>query len=270
MEDELAMALRRFELSDKEVGGIDLSHDDVEQSVQDCRGTLVGRIMGEKIANFTWVKQFTNHVWGYPRNLRVTEIGPNVFQFQFEREEDKEKVMAGAPWILDNQVLVIREWCVGFEKKVECFRFVSFWIQIWNLPVHWMSKEASKKIGGMFRNVREVILPPGDGKKERHMKIFAEVDLHQPLVRGTAVRLHGKMEWIEFQYERCPDFCYKCGIIGHGDKNCRMEIRDNQSCREAQFGLWMRAGNIMASPLRGESGKHMHYKRQSKVLNEVG
>ncbi|XP_027124362.1 uncharacterized protein LOC113769357 [Coffea eugenioides] len=226
--------------------------------------------MGDKIANFTGVKNFTNHVWGYPKNLRVTEIGPNVFQFQFEREEDREKVLAGDPWILDNQVLVVREWCASFEKKVESFRYTNFWVQIWNLPVHWMSNAAGKKIGGVFRKVKEIMLPPGGGKEGRHMKIFAEIDLLQPLVRGTAVKLNGEMVWIEFKYERCPDFCYKCGIIGHGDKNCRMEMRSISSHKEAQFGPWIRAGNIMVSPLRGEYGRELNLKGQANIQEGVG
>ena len=48
-----------------------------------------------------------------------------------------------------------------------------------------MSNAAEKKIGGVFRKVKEVILPSGGGKEGRHMKIFAEIDLLQPLVRGT-------------------------------------------------------------------------------------
>ena len=97
MEEVLVSALKRFDLSEKEVEGIDLSDEDVEISVQDCRRSLMRRIMRDKIANFTGVKNFTNHVWGYPRNLRVTEIGPNVFQFQLEKEVERERVLRGGP-----------------------------------------------------------------------------------------------------------------------------------------------------------------------------
>ena len=97
MEEVLVSALKRFDLSETEVEGIDLEDEDVELSIQDCRGSLVGRIMGDKIANFTGVKNFTNHVWGYPRNLRVTEIGSNAFQFQFDKEAERERVLRGGP-----------------------------------------------------------------------------------------------------------------------------------------------------------------------------
>ena len=75
----------------------------------DYSGSLVGKLMGEKVANFIGVKNFTNHVWGYPRNMVVTELGPNMFQFQLEKEEDREKILMGGPWIMDNQILVLNE-----------------------------------------------------------------------------------------------------------------------------------------------------------------
>ena len=84
------------------------------------------------------------------------------------------------------------------------------------------------------------------------------------------MKLNGEMVWIEFKYERCPDFCYKCGTIGHGDKNCKMEMRSNSSHREAQFGPWMRAGNIMVSPLRGEYGRDLNPKGQANIQEGVG
>ena len=68
------------------------------------------------------------------------------------------------------------------------------------------------------------------------MKIMVEVDVQQPLLRGTLVKLEGVNTWVEFKYERCPDFCYNCGIVGHGDKSCTGEWKEGQSDREGQYG----------------------------------
>ena len=81
MEDELAQAFSKFELSQSEREGIALCSEDISEGIQDCSGSLVGKLIGEKVANFTDIKNFTNHAWGYPRNMVVTELGPNIFQF---------------------------------------------------------------------------------------------------------------------------------------------------------------------------------------------
>ncbi|XP_027177951.1 uncharacterized protein LOC113777103 [Coffea eugenioides] len=250
MAENLTKAFQRFDLSNKEMEGIDLETDDVLAGIEECKLTLVGRIMGEKVANLTGVKNYTSHVWGYPRNLQVSELGPNVFQFNFAEEKDKEKALNRRPWVIDNQLLVVKPWSLGIERSTEAFHESHLWIQVWNLPIHWLSKVVGFKRGQMFSAVKEVIIPPGGGKEGRHMKILAEVDISQPLARGTTVKFNGNPIWVEFRYEKCPDFCYKCGIIGHGDKNFKTTVEKEYNQREEQFGAWMRAGNIMASPLR--------------------
>ena len=52
-----------------------------------------------------------------------------------------------------------------------------------------------------------------------------------------------KPEWISFQYERLPIFCYWCGLLNHDKKDCPMWLRSKGSLRkeEQQYGGWMRA-----------------------------
>ncbi|XP_027169513.1 uncharacterized protein LOC113769243 [Coffea eugenioides] len=65
MEEALECAFKKFDLSEIEIGGIDLSREDIKEGVQDY-GSLVGKLMGENVANFTRMKNFTKHAWGYP------------------------------------------------------------------------------------------------------------------------------------------------------------------------------------------------------------
>lgn len=64
---------------------------------------------------------------------------------------------------------------------------------------------------------------------------------------------------MEFLYERVPNFCYICGIIGHGEKFCT-RLLDMEGKPVRNFGPEMRAGsrakqfNIGARWLRDEDG----------------
>nr|XP_027120633.1 uncharacterized protein LOC113737637 [Coffea arabica] len=234
MADDLTFAFKRFDLNPEEEEGVDMSFEDIQQSVEECQLSLMGKVIGEKVTNFTGIKNFTAHVWGYPKNLKVTELKANLFWFHFESEQEMEKALYGGPWVIDNQLLVIKKWEAGIERKMEVFNRAYLWVQIWNLPIHWMSKAVGFKIGDVFKYVREVIILSSGGKARRHMKILAEIDIAKPLARGTRVKLNG----------------VQCGIIGHGDKNCNNEGLNQYNLREDQYGAWMKAGNIMASPLR--------------------
>ena len=62
---------------------------------------------------------------------------------------------------MDNQILGVKEWEIGCERMPGHFRFAFIWVQLWNLPVHWLCKIVGFKLGKLFRSVREVIVPPG-------------------------------------------------------------------------------------------------------------
>ena len=47
--------------------------------------------------------------------------------------------------LFDSQMLVVRPWFKGFEEEEADFNIAPLWIQVWNLPVHWISKEVGKR-----------------------------------------------------------------------------------------------------------------------------
>ncbi|XP_027061100.1 uncharacterized protein [Coffea arabica] len=263
MAEELADIMQKFVLSEKELGGTALDLDDVDKGIKECQHSLVGKIVGEKIVNFVGVKNFANLAWGYPRGMVVMVLGPNMFQFIIPSTDDRERILDGGPWIFDSRVLVMEEWYEGVEEDERAFRTAPLWVQAWNLPVHWISKEVGWKIGSIFQEVKEVIVPQVGGKEGRHLKLLVLVDITSPLLRGTTVKLKGALKWISFKYERCPDFCYRCGIIGHSERNCKVPITVEKSLSDNQYGPWLRANWGKGSPRKGQNAGRG---RQDKVV----
>ncbi|XP_071928123.1 uncharacterized protein [Coffea arabica] len=223
MAEELADTIRKFAFSDKELEGTDLGGEEIDIGIQECQLSLVGRIKGEKVANFVGVKNFVTTAWGYPRNLRIIELGPNMFQFYVPNREDRDRIVG------------------GIEYDTSAFDLAPLWVQVWNLPVHWITKEARRKIGAIIQEVKDVLVPQVGGKKGRHLKLLVVLDTSLPLLRGTTVKVNGALKWLNFRYERCLDFYFKCGIVGHGEKSCKAIIQISRGKQEHQYGPWMRA-----------------------------
>lgn len=95
MTEELADIIQKFALSEKELGGTTLDLEDADTGVQECQQSLVGKIVGEKIANFVGVKNFVSLAWGYPCSLSVMKLDPNLFQFDIPIENDRERILNG-------------------------------------------------------------------------------------------------------------------------------------------------------------------------------
>ena len=53
----------------------------------------------------------------------------------------------------------------------------------------------------------------------------------------------GIKSWVAFRYERLPNFCYWCGCLDHGEKDCDVGLKQRQASekQEYQFGAWLRA-----------------------------
>lgn len=92
------------------------------------------------------------------------------------------------------------------------------WIQVWNLPSHWLAKDAGFRFKKLFEDVMDVIIPESGSKRGRHMKILASVNLEKPLLRGTNIQCNGQSVWVDFRYKQISTFCYYCGRVGHLEK----------------------------------------------------
>nr|XP_027076011.1 uncharacterized protein LOC113699853 [Coffea arabica] len=234
MEGEMSNILQKFSLEENELVGLTLEGEDFQTGLRACENSIIGRVLGEKVINFTGIKNFVAVAWGYPRNLSVVELGPNVFQFNIQNSKDKDRIVEGRPCVINNQMLVLKRWAEGIEDDYKAFVTTPLWVQLWNLPVHWLSREIGRKIWGVFKEVRDVVIPQVGGKEGRHPKVLVMVDLSKPLLRGTVVRIAGTGKWIAFKYERCPDFCYNCGIVGHSERNGELVEQEKNKMHSSQ------------------------------------
>ena len=62
MADELIEVLHKFALSNKEKRGSQLDLGVVDDGILECQQSIVGKVKGEKIANYTGVKNFATLV----------------------------------------------------------------------------------------------------------------------------------------------------------------------------------------------------------------
>ncbi|KAK6161567.1 hypothetical protein DH2020_004948 [Rehmannia glutinosa] len=202
---EVLEGLKRFSLSEAEIVGVEIDEGDIVKSI-----------------------------W---------ELGHNLFQFVFHEIEDKDKVFNNRVWSFDNQYLILREWVENMDVNEMDFSKMAIWIQIWNIPNHWISSEAGLKVGGLFTEVQDVFIPDSGIVKGRCIKLLALIDLAKPLLRGTHIRLGGVKWWVNFKYENLMGFCFYCGFIGHIERGCN-QMNDDLKInvlKEGEFGEWLKA-----------------------------
>ena len=81
----------------------------------------------------------------------------------------------------------------------------------------------------------------------RCLRVRVRIDVAKRLVRGKKITIEGgESRWVQFKYERLPNFCYRCGLLSHTLKDCQ-EPRESNTVgekEELQYRAWL-GGEIL-------------------------
>lgn len=72
------------------------------------------------------------------------------------------------------------------------------------------------------------------------LRVRVSINIHKPLKRGILMKLGAMAEerWVRIAYEKIPDFCYGCGMLGHLIMDCKKRPEEQEN--EPRFGASMR------------------------------
>ncbi|KAK7821541.1 hypothetical protein CFP56_037582 [Quercus suber] len=57
------------------------------------------------------------------------------------------------------------------------------------------------------------------------MRVKVKVDIAKPFCHGRLITLkNGEKTWVVFKYARLPNFCFWCGRLSHGDRDCLLWV----------------------------------------------
>ncbi|KAH7838605.1 hypothetical protein Vadar_028843 [Vaccinium darrowii] len=244
MDDDLSARFQSFSLTEEEQGEVILSQDDVVDSVAECQSSLFGKVISQKPPNLVGLRNTMEKVWGHPKNFRVLAVGNGIFQFIFPSDMEASRVLRGKPWFFNNNFLNLERWQSNKALKDYCFDFTPMYIQVWGLPLQFMSKDVGVKLGMKFGDVDDVRIPQSGTREGRFLRIRTTINVKQPLKRGSLIKLSDAApSWVEFRYEKLPAFCRYCGKVGHEFLGCNQRFLDmeDEVFRIAQYGDWLRA-----------------------------
>ncbi|CAA0816704.1 Unknown protein [Striga hermonthica] len=219
MDQDISSKLQRFELSDKEEGGLVLSVDDVAIGIQDCSLSLIGKIFGRK----------------------------------------RDKILEGKTWNFGGQYLLLKPWNSENNEFNEEDEKIKIWVQILNLPLHWISAETWVKLGRLLGKTLDVQVPGIGNYHGQNLKILFELPLSDPILRGTFIKMGEDKKWVDLRYENIQSFYFYCGVIGHCDRSCakKKEDIDKNERKLGQYGDWLRISSSPISSFRSHSGANL-------------
>ncbi|XP_073017758.1 uncharacterized protein [Primulina eburnea] len=208
-----------------------------EQRIGRC---LVAKVFSSKAVNH---EAFVNQI---PRILQATKhieigvLGDNLFLLDFKSIQDKKRALYGGPWNLFRDLIIFREPSGMQTPNMMSFTEISIWIQCYNLPLIFLHKDFLEKLGNHLGVVEEIDTKENGFAMGRYARVKVRIDISKPLKQHIRLSLASDEDevFVIFSYERLPDFCYNCGIIGHSFRNCDV---DPQEKGKLNYISWLKA-----------------------------
>ncbi|KAL2897289.1 Zinc finger CCHC domain-containing protein 9 [Bienertia sinuspersici] len=94
------------------------------------------------------------------------------------------------------------------------------------------------------------------------------LNVNKPLRRTQRIRnREGAIVKIEYKCERLPYFCFLCGLMGHGEKDCDVAIDDEQP-KMMGWGVWIKASLRKGATKHKEEISNIKANRKSLFITK--
>ncbi|GJR53596.1 reverse transcriptase [Tanacetum coccineum] len=158
---------------------------------------------------------------------------------------DLKRVLEDGLWSFERNLVVLKSIDNDEQPSEHEMKKVPLWIRLFNVP---LSRRNKSHVGGIAAKLGEVLGVDNFYfvNRGKHNRARVMINITMPLCRYvTVLNLHNTKVQVHVQYERMPNFCYWCGLLGHTVKECLTKPNeiDWKTFTEWPFQESLRASN---------------------------
>ena len=150
MEQELIEVLKNMQLMEEEEFQILISKEDEAQVIEECSLSLMRKLLTDRKQNLCALRNTLRIVWKIGQDLKIVEVGNDIFQFKFASKFQLRWVETNGLWNFENNLLLLKRWERGMMANNITFTHSPFLVQIWGLPFDIMIEKMRKEIEAIW------------------------------------------------------------------------------------------------------------------------
>ena len=100
MAKDVINSMVNLKLTSEEEEEIQVSKEGRSEEIDSCVLSLIGKFLTCKPYNRKAAKNTLRKAWGLDKELQISEVGSNLFQFKFQYEYDLDRILGGARGVL--------------------------------------------------------------------------------------------------------------------------------------------------------------------------
>ena len=170
--------------------------------------TLIGRVTNPAIQKTRPLVDFFLQQWHVVGRITGRDLGPSLFQFCFESEQDLQTILSKAPFHFKNWMFILRRWEPIVSESFPAL--IPFWVRVHGIPLHYWKDETIEAIG--------TILGPIEDREVDKARFRVHINALKPLVMKLDLQLPSReVVEVEVEYEKLGKHCFFCKSLTHED-----------------------------------------------------
>lgn len=184
--------------------------------------TLVGKVLATRIFMRFTIAEIVTKISRIKEPVKVDKLEYNTFKFQFGCKLDRNHIYQNRPWSLDGVHLILKLW--PQNKILKEILVILLPCGCRSMDYHWSlsTKTRKRKLGRKVGRLHQEIVNKRRVISNRYVRVRVDISLKNP-IPSCFFYAGDDALWVQFKYERLPDFYFWCGFLDHVTSRCNFE-----------------------------------------------
>ncbi|KAL8522971.1 hypothetical protein ACS0TY_013071 [Phlomoides rotata] len=200
-----------------------IDEDFHKKGVLELRDSLIGRVIharGDKPLSQEDLIKKLGDIWGIRTPWNLIPIGEGYYNIQFSCGDDGERIFAKRTWQIKPGFLRLQQWVPEFNPYKVSSSVAQVWIRISELPLEYWNPNIITALASVVGTVIKLDEHTASRSMGRFARVLVELNLKHDREEYVTYERAGHMSEVYILYERLPEFCKYCAVIGHATGNC--------------------------------------------------
>ncbi|XP_074342770.1 uncharacterized protein LOC141680443 [Apium graveolens] len=130
-------------------------------------------------------------LWRPKEGVEIHDLGSGRYSFMFYHILDLQKVIDGAPWTFEQNLLLFHKLKNTEDPNVVVLDIMDIWLQVYDIPLGMLTEKVVQSIGNSVGSF--IIMDPTtlDGLWKQYIRIRVTMDINKPLKRRMKLKREG-------------------------------------------------------------------------------
>ncbi|KAI4988139.1 hypothetical protein ZWY2020_029769 [Hordeum vulgare] len=179
---------------------------------EEARWITLVRVHLIKTYSHYWFFGNMRSAWNLAQEVQFKPLEENLYIVQFSCLGDWERVTHDGPWHCRQDAVILKPYDGLSKLSTVPLDTIEIWVQIHDVPPMY-----GNLVPSLAAKVGEVIYvePQSQDFEGNFHRVWVRINVNKPLKNVVSLIRGGQRQIYRVKFEKLPDWCAVCGVLGH-------------------------------------------------------